>query len=113
MYYVHYLLSNPLNKTLNEIVEALKPYDHLLFYAHVDRDRQSGLSEVHQTPLDGIELSKKAPPDFIENYDLSAYRCLYNSDSHQLIDLFERGEKNHIELPELSIDAFFEAMRHG
>lgn len=111
--YVHYLLSNPLNKTLNEIVEALKPYDHLLFYAHVDRDRQSGLSEVHQTPLDGIELSKKAPPDFIENYDLSAYRCLYNSDSHQLIDLFERGEKNHIELPELSIDAFFEAMRHG
>jgi PHP family Zn ribbon phosphoesterase len=110
---VDYLLSNPLKRTLLEVMEALKPYEHLLFYAHVDRNRQSGLKDVHQIKLHGIEISKQADDDFIERHQLSHMKCLYNSDSHELVDLFEKGEKNQIELKNLTIDAFFEAFHHG
>jgi hypothetical protein len=108
-----YDLLMPLNLTLDELIKEIKPFEHLMVYAHVDRKRYSGLSYVEHTPLDAIELNSKTDFAWIEDHHLENHRIFYNSDAHIITDIAERGEKNMIELEELSIDALFKRVKHG
>ncbi len=106
-------LTKPLDLTLDELMTLLKPYDHIMVYAHVDRQRYSGASFMNKKPLDAIELSPRAKPDWMITHHTENYFIFYNSDAHQLTDIAERGTLNVIELDELTIDALFKRVRHG
>lgn len=110
---IDYLLSAPLSISLTELINILKPYEHIMIYAHIDRDKQSGLEMIHQIKLHGVELSKHVSQDFKTKHNLEQYFILNNSDAHQLIDISERKENNQISLDALTIDAFFRYFNHG
>jgi hypothetical protein len=101
---VPYLLINPIEWTLQELIETLKPFPHILIYAHLDKNSRSGKDYVKQYPLDGMELIN---PELKQ-----AKNHLKNSDAHQIIDILENTQHNQIELDELTIDAFFRYFRH-
>jgi hypothetical protein len=110
---IEYLLSAPLKLSLLELIDALKPYPHLLFYAHIDRNKQSGINFIHQIKLHGVELSNHVDPSFIEKHHLQDFVVLHNSDAHQIIDILEPSDKNQMTLESLNIDAFFRYFNHG
>jgi PHP family Zn ribbon phosphoesterase len=110
---VDYLLSAPLKLSLTDLMEALKPYEHILIYAHIDRDRQSGLPFIHQIKLHGVELSSHVDSNFTSKHNLHDYLILNNSDAHQIIDILEPSIKNQMTLESLNIDAFFRYFNHG
>ncbi len=108
-----YDLIKPLDLSLDELITLLIPYDHLMVYAHVDRQRYSGVSFMKKIRLDAIELSSRAKPDWAITHQVEDMFILYNSDAHQLTDIAERGSHNVIELEELTIDALFQRVKHG
>lgn len=99
-----YLLIQPLSISIKDLKNVLKPYPHILIYAHLDRHSKSGKSYIHDYPLDGVEYKyqglKKHKTD------------VYNSDAHQIIDILENSNTNQIELDDLSMDAFFRYFHH-
>lgn len=99
-----YLLINPVEIDLSTLIEILKPYPHILLYAHIDKSSRSGKAYVQSYPLDGIE--------FRDPTKKQAKNHVYNSDAHQIIDIFEVTDNNQLELDELSIDAFFRVFKH-
>ena len=111
--HIDYLLSYPLKIGIKKVIEILKPYEHILIYAHIDRERQSGLEYIHHIELDGVELTKNVSLDFILKHHLSNMKIFYNSDAHQILDILEKTDKNQIVLDEFTIDAFFKGIKHG
>ncbi|MCV2232781.1 PHP domain-containing protein [Paracholeplasma manati] len=99
-----YLLINPIEWTLQELIENLKAFPHILIYAHLDKKSRSGKDYVDRYTLDGIE--------FINPELKQAKNHFKNSDAHQIIDISERTEHNQIELDELTIEAFFRYFHH-
>lgn len=99
-----YLLIQPLTLSLQDLIELLEPFPHILVYAHIDKPSRSGRGYVQKIPLDGIEYRnpqlKKKKTD------------LHSSDAHQIIDLLEATSDNQIDLEELSIAAFFRYFGH-
>lgn len=111
---IDYLLSKPLYLSVFELDALLKPFEYIKILAHLDRIKHSALPFLNQMTFDGIELtSKKDQNGFIKTHNLSHYNILYNSDAHQLMDISEKTNQNHIELESLSIDAFFKVFKHG
>lgn len=110
---IDYHLTDPTHLSLLQLLDALKDIHHILVYAHVDKEVNSGLKYIHHIPLDAIELSKNHSKDFITNHHLETYKLLMNSDAHQIIDINECTDHNIIELESLTIDAFFEYFGHG
>ncbi len=108
-----YFLSPNLSLKLNELKLELELYDHLLFYAHINRKANSGISYYTLDALDGVELTMNANSKFAIKHQLKQDRIIYNSDAHQIVDILEKTNKNQIELDELSIDAFFRYFTHG
>ena len=108
-----YNLLTSINLSIIDLIDALKSYDHLLVYAHLDRKKYSGLKFIHQIPLHAVELTKHASHTFLHEHHLEHHFAFYNSDAHRITDILERGEKNTIELDELTIEAFFERVKHG
>ena len=97
-----YLLSNPIDLGIKELIEYLKEYDHLLFFAHIDKRLYSGKKYLDDVEIDGVEVMNK-------DYNFSYKNIIHNSDAHTLIHINEQD--NYLELDELSIDALFEYFR--
>lgn len=112
MYYPFDLLK-PLDLTLDELINVLSPFEHMMVYAHVDRQKYSGLSSLKLKPLDAIELSSRAKENWLIDHQINNQFIFYNSDAHQITDIAERGTKNVIELDELTIDSLFKRVKHG
>jgi PHP family Zn ribbon phosphoesterase len=106
-------LSINLSLSLLELRALLQPFRHILVFAHVDRNKHSGLSHLSNFKPDAIELSSRASQDFIHAHHLNQYKIFYNSDAHMITDINERNDYNHVELESLSIDAFFDYIHHG
>ncbi len=100
-----FLLAQPIDMSIVKILDILKGYDHLIFYAHVDRYIDKVKPWILRYPCHGVEYKSEII--------FSKLMQIHNSDAHQIIDILERSEKNAIELDELSIDAFFKYFSHG
>lgn len=108
-----FYLGRPINYTLQEIIDILRHFNHLRFFAHIDRDKYSGLKYLDQVEMNGVECTKKVSKEFIKEHLSKAKKIIYNSDAHQLTDISERDQKNIIDLDEKSIYAFFEVFQNG
>lgn len=95
-----YLLINPLNLSIKDLLEILKDFEHILVYAHIDRTHRSGINYINKYPLDGVEYKD------IDNNKKDKI-VLKNSDAHQIIDILEKGDNEGMKLEDLSIDSFF------
>lgn len=93
------LLSLPLNLSIEDLIDVLKPYETIMVYAHIDRKHRSGKAYIETYPLDGIEY-QKVPLN-------KGHKTLHSSDAHQITDIKEKTEHNQLELEALTIDAFF------
>ncbi len=104
--------SQPLTLSYEAIVTMLEPYEHLLILAHLDRPFMKGIDYINSQEQGAIELTK---PDqsFITLHHLSHFKIMYNSDAHDLMAISERNTLNIIDLPELTIEAFFRYFKHG
>ncbi len=100
-----FLLTQPLTLSFEKLLSYVKPYEHLMFYAHVDRYFEKVRPWIKKYPCNGVEYKlKKLMPDLIN---------IHNSDAHQIIDILESEEENSVELKTLSIEDFFEYFQHG
>jgi hypothetical protein len=107
-----YDLSEDLSLSLYELKKHLCAFHHLLVFAHIDRKKSSGLSCLPDPDVDALELR----PDhlsLIEHHQLKTYPIFHNSDAHEITMINERTEHNMIELNGLSIQSFFEVIKHG
>ncbi|BCR36454.1 PHP domain-containing protein [Mariniplasma anaerobium] len=95
-----YLLIDPLNLSIKDLLHILKDFEHVLIYAHIDKDYRSGINYIDKYPLDGVEYRH------IEN-NKKHQIVLKNSDAHQIIDILEKGDNEGMILDDLSIDSFF------
>jgi len=111
--HVLYYLGRSTDLSIKDLQKELNNYDHLLFLAHVDRAKNSGYHLINDVPFDGVELSKHAHSTWKERMDALGVQVLHNSDAHTLTDILEKDELNMIEMEELSIDQFFQVMKHG
>ncbi|TNF06837.1 MAG: PHP domain-containing protein [Bacillota bacterium] len=107
-----YLLSSDTDLSFEELIKILKNFDAILGYAHLDRSKHSGLHQVHEKPLNFVEITSHASDAFIEQNLLDRYPIFINSDAHQITSISER-KYNYIDLKELNIDAFFRYFHHG
>ncbi len=108
-----YDLSKNLSLSLYELNEFVRPFPHLLVFAHIDRLKHSGLAYISDIKVDAIELSRAVKSHFLQDNDLKRYIQLHSSDAHQITDINERTEKNTMELENLTKEAFFKYFRHG
>ena len=108
-----YDLSKNLSLSLLDLKQILRPFHHILVFAHVDRKKHSGIQYLDSFEVDAIELSKKSNPNFISNNHLDQYKILYNSDAHDITDINERTDHNKLNLESLTIEAFFKYFKHG
>jgi hypothetical protein len=108
-----YYLGRPLDLELDKLIQILGKYNHLRFFAHIDRDTFSGLKCYETVRMNGVECTRHVSKEFIKKYLSKEKHILYNSDAHQLTDILERESKNVIDLDEKSIDAFFKAFQNG
>ena len=106
---VPYYLNQPLKLGLQAIKDGLKPMNHLFVLAHWNRYFDLG-KEVLQTGLfDAVEWT-----DFEHPYKGSSpVPILFNSDAHDLTKISEKHSLNSISVKEHSVNALFEAIRHG
>lgn len=95
-----YLLIEPLNLRLKELLYILQDFEHVLIYAHIDRDHRSGINYINTYPLDGIEYRNL-------KHNEKQHIVLKNSDAHQIIDILEKGDNEGMILEDLSMDSFF------
>jgi len=110
---IPYYLGRPIELDLIQLVDILKNYQHLRFFAHIDRDKNSGLKYYQQIDMNGVECTKRVSKEFIKEHLSKTSKIIYNSDAHQLTDISERDPKNMFELEEKSIEAFFKAFQNG
>lgn len=108
-----YRLHQNLPIDLAGLCRLLDRYEHLRFFAHLDRGANSGLHLVGTCPMDGIELTRHADPDFVRKHRLEGMPVLRNSDAHGLTDISERTDRNVLDLPAGSLDAFFARFARG
>jgi hypothetical protein len=95
-----YLLINPLDLSIKDLIDYLKDFEHVAIYAHIDRNHRSGVNYIDTYPLDGVEYRN------IEN-NKKFNKIVKNSDAHQIIDILEQGDNEGMILDDLSIDSFF------
>ncbi len=103
--------SEPLRMTYDELLNHLKPFQHLVILAHVDRPNTHILDNINFYPCDGIELTNCDQINTLKD-GLSQFRILFNSDAHDLLAISEPAMHNTIELESLTIDAFFRYFHH-
>ncbi len=87
-----------------DVKELVDSFGGIAIPAHVDREMGGavmilgGLDDA--MGFSTVEISGKAPEDFVEKHALSHYRTISDSDAHQLWKIAER--KNFLELEELT-----------
>ena len=95
-----------------DLVKEVRKHDGLIVLAHINRPSCTPLSvyKLEDLEFDGVEIPAYMKEDYInENKHLLQYRILTNSDSHTLLQIFEKDSS--FELEEKSIDAFFNYMK--
>jgi PHP family Zn ribbon phosphoesterase len=95
-----YLLINPIDLSIKDLIKVLKDFEHILIYAHIDRSHRSGINYINKYPLDGVEYKNI-------KHKNESHIVLKNSDAHQIIDILEKGDNEGMILDDLSIDSFF------
>lgn len=104
---IPYDLNQTLDLSIHDLKNMLKPYEHVLFYAHVDRKKHGALDFINKVPLDAIELTDHSDPK-----DYLSFKTVKNSDAHTITHLLERTKDNQMELNNLTIDDFFEVFKN-
>jgi len=100
-----YLLAQPLHLSFELLLLKLRSYEHLIFFAHVDRYEEKVEYWIKSHPCHGTEYKHR---------EVFPYqKQLFNSDAHQIVDILERYKKNSIDLESLTIDHFFRYFQHG
>ena len=94
------LLTQSLNLSLNQLKEILKDYNHLLFFAHIDRYIDKVMPFMHKH--EDIFIEYKHKPIVCHR------KCLVSSDAHQITDILERNKNNTLNLENLSLDSFLQ-----
>ncbi|MDL2292309.1 hypothetical protein LJC17_01755 [Acholeplasma sp. OttesenSCG-928-E16] len=103
-----YKLSAPISIGYKKVIELLKGYRHLIFLAHVNRNKDSGIDYINDIKINGVEVTKNdTSDDFIKKHQLMKYPIIYNSDAHNIVEIQERESYNYLELEELTVEAFF------
>lgn len=109
------VVGTPLTKTnlpYSELVEEVRKYDGLLVLAHINRPSCTPLNSysLEDMDFDAVEIAPYGKDAFIEAHpNVSHYTMFHNSDSHSLLTMSEKDFS--IELPEKSIEAFFNYVR--
>lgn len=99
-----YLLNQKLEISMDELIKALKSYECMYVFAHIDRYFDEILPYISKYKPHGIETRKA-----LHLFDA---KHMINSDAHHIIDILER-DKNHITLDTCSLDDFFRYFLHG
>lgn len=97
-----------------DLVHEVQALDGILILAHIDRASKSALLtySLDELTFDGVEIQPYNKDSFIEAHpEVTKYPIFTSSDSHTLLTILERSEG--IELPEKSIDAFFQYVKGG
>lgn len=97
-----------------DLVQKVRSLDGILILAHIDRSSKSALltHSLDELTFDGVEVQLYNKEAFLESHpEVSNYPVFSSSDSHTLLTILERIES--IELPEKSIDAFFQYVKGG
>lgn len=109
------VVETPLTKTnlqYSELVKEVRKYDGLLIPAHINRPSCTPLNtfKLEDMDFDAIEIAPYGKDAFIKAHpEVHNYIMFHNSDSHSLLMLSEKDFS--IELPEKSIEAFFNYVR--
>jgi hypothetical protein len=106
-----YPTARPLSLSLSELFRILDSFDHLRFFAHVDRPVPGEPIPVGKVPMNGIELSAQADDSFLVRNGWESFPVLRNSDAHQLMDINEISAHNVLDLPRLDAETLFGAFR--
>lgn len=97
-----------------DLVKEVRSLDGILILAHIDRSSKSALLTYHLNDIefDAVEIQLFNKDAFLESHpDISKHLIFSSSDSHTLLTILERTES--LELPEKSIDAFFDYVKGG
>lgn len=110
-----YALSGDVNASLDEILQLIHKYNGASVLAHINKDSYSlknRVKEEHLQYIHGMEVTKYVELEsFLDEYPILKGLPIYrSSDSHTITDLSRRT--NYIEMKELSITAFLEALKN-
>jgi hypothetical protein len=97
-----------------ELVQQVQALDGILILAHIDRMSKSALLtySLDDITFDGVEVQPYNKESFLASHpEVTKYPIFSSSDSHTLLTILERIEG--IELPEKSIEAFFQYVKGG
>ena len=109
------VVDTPLTKTnllYSELVNEVRRLDGLLVPAHINRRSCTPLNsyKLEDMDFDAIEIAPYGKDDFIKAHpNVKQYTIFHNSDSHSLLTLSQKDFS--MELPERSIEAFFNFVR--
>lgn len=99
-----YLL-NAVSVTVDFALKRVVEYGGIAVPAHIDKQTKSLMSVFGsvdaQLGARVLELSRNAPSDYAvsqPSLEKSDFFYIHDSDAHYLFDIFERGEKNFIEI---------------
>jgi hypothetical protein len=111
--YESYDLSSNLSLSLLDLKQLLTSFRHILVFAHIQRQKHSGLHVLPQPGVHACEIGSSKHINLMKEHHLETMKVLYSSDAHTITDINERVESNVIELDELTMDAFFRYFEHG
>lgn len=98
-------LSTPLKLSIYKLKDILKAFEHILIFAHIDRELRSGRAYIESIHPDAIEVSNI-------NHINQDKVYVFNSDAHQITDILESTKDNMISLDKLDINHFFDFFHH-
>ena len=100
------------NLTYNELLIEVRKYEGILIPAHINRPSCTPLNKykLEELDIDAVEIAPYGKDAFIDAHpEVHNYIMFHNSDSHSLLTMSEKDYA--IELPEKSIEAFFNYVR--
>ena len=108
-------VATPLTKTnlqFEDLAKEVRKYDGLIIPAHINRPSCTplGTYNLEDMNIDAIEIAPYGKEAFMEAHpEVHKYITFHNSDSHSLLMISE--QEFSIELPEKTIEAFFNYVR--
>jgi len=107
-YTIDYLV-NQKSISFLKLIKVVKMLDGLVIPAHINRKGTGILdfiSDFSEYDIDGVEIYNKESYDelLIKYPYLKKYKCIYNSDAHDIDVISER--ENYLELDDLSFESF-------
>lgn len=107
---IPYFLARPLPITIYDLKKRLKGIEHRLVLAHWNRYPQKAEEALQTGLFDAVEWTSPIPDEWTRFHP--NVKVLMNSDAHELTDILECGEANHIVWGEATVDSFFGWTNH-